>query len=59
MRETGPVYRCPSGHDDLAISCAMLAWAARHPHLDHWVRTVMAARRPRKPRQTYGWGAFV
>jgi hypothetical protein len=23
--------------DDLGISCAMLAWAARHPHLEHWV----------------------
>ena len=44
MRETGVVYTCPPGqHDDLGISCAMLAWAARHPHLDTWVRIVMPA----------------
>ncbi len=35
FRESGAVYACPSGHhDDLGISLAMLAWAARHPHLD-------------------------
>ena len=34
IRESGIVYSCPPGqHDDLGISCAMLAWAARHPHL--------------------------
>jgi hypothetical protein len=60
LRETGTVYSCPPGqHDDLGISCTMLAWAARHPHLNEWVRTAMSARRPRKPRQTYGWGAFT
>jgi hypothetical protein len=33
-KESGMIYACPSGHhDDLAISCAMLIWAARHPHL--------------------------
>jgi hypothetical protein len=32
MRESGTVYTCPPGqHDDLGISCAMLAWAAGHP----------------------------
>src|ERR1017187_5589293 len=32
FRESGIVYSCPPGqHDDLGISCAMLAWAARHP----------------------------
>jgi hypothetical protein len=51
MRESGIVYTCPSGqHDDLGISCAMLAWAARHPDLQNWVRTVEIARRPRTPR---------
>jgi hypothetical protein len=36
QRERGMVYKCPSGqHDDLAISLAMLAWAAQHLHLDH------------------------
>ena len=34
MNDGGTIYSCPSGHhDDLGISCAMLAWAARHPHL--------------------------
>jgi hypothetical protein len=60
MRESGIVYRCPPGqHDDLGISCAMLAWAARHQHLSSWVRTAMSARRPRKPRQTYSMKAFT
>ena len=46
MRETGVVYTCPPGqHDDLGISCAMLAWAARHPHLDSWVNTAFFSRR--------------
>jgi hypothetical protein len=26
-------------HDYLGVSCAMLAWAARHPHLEYWFRT--------------------
>jgi hypothetical protein len=60
MRETGTVYTCPPGkHDDLGISCAMLAWAARHPHLSEWVRIAERSRVIRKPRQSYGWGAFV
>ena len=29
FRQSGTVYSCPPGkHDDLGISCAMLAWAA-------------------------------
>jgi hypothetical protein len=60
MRESGIVYKCVSGqHDDLGISCAMLAWAARHPHLRAWVDTGLAARRPRRQRQTYSWRAFT
>jgi hypothetical protein len=60
MRESGIIYSCPPGqHDDLGISCAMLAWAARHPHLEAWVRTASYERKPRKPRQTFGWGAFT
>jgi hypothetical protein len=60
MRESGTVYRCPSGqHDDLGISCAMLAFAAHHPHLSWWVRNAEFARRPRPPRRTYGWKAFT
>jgi hypothetical protein len=46
-RDSGTVFTCPDGqHDDLGISCAMLAWLARHPHLDHWVRAVERSRRP-------------
>ena len=60
LRDSGTIYTCPSGkHDDLGISCAMLAWAARHPHLDHWVGSGLARRRPPKPRQTIGWSAFT
>jgi hypothetical protein len=51
IRETGTVYKCPPGqHDDLGISCAMLAFAADHPHLDWWVGNMLAARRRRPPR---------
>jgi hypothetical protein len=61
LRDSGTVYKCLSGqHDDLGISCAMLAWAARHPHLSYWVDTALAARRPRRPRKDkYGWEAFL
>ena len=60
MRESGIIYSCPPGqHDDLGISCAMLAWAARHPHLPHWVRTVESARRPRRVPQKISWLAWT
>jgi hypothetical protein len=60
MRDSGIVYTCPPGkHDDLGISCAMLAWAARHPHLPEWVRIFERSRIIRKPRQSHGWGAFT
>ena len=52
MRESGIVYTCPSGHDDLGISLAMLVWAALHPHLEQWVRMAHAMRRPRRTRQS-------
>jgi len=60
MRETGTVYTCPAGqHDDLGMSCAMLACAAQHPHVGVWTNTIWSARRPRIKRQKHGWGAFV
>jgi hypothetical protein len=61
MRESGIVYRCPPGqHDDLGISCAMLVWAARHPHLSEWVQITEAARRPpRAPRPKMSWQAWT
>lgn len=60
-RQSGTVYSCPPGrHDDLGISCAMLAWAARHPHLESWLRNLEMSRRPRRPRpDKFGWGAFT
>ena len=61
LRESGTVYTCPPGqHDDLGISCAMLAWAARHPHLEIWMRNLQATRRPRRPRRDNGgWAAHT
>jgi hypothetical protein len=61
LRESGTVYTCPaSNHDDLGISCAMLAWAARHPHLERWFGMAVAARRPPRPREPpVSWNAFT
>jgi hypothetical protein len=45
FKQNRMVYKCPVGHhDDLAMSCAMLAWAAQHPHLEWWCRPL--ERRP-------------
>ena len=58
FRDSGTVYSCPVGqHDDLGISCAMLAWAARHLHLVSWMRNLEAALRPRKRREKFNWDA--
>ena len=59
QRDTGTIHTCLKGHDDLGISRAMLAWAARHPHLSHWVGSIAATRRPRRPLQKLGWGLFI
>jgi hypothetical protein len=61
-RESGIVYSCLSGHhDDLGISCAMLAWAARHPHITSWCRTAQAVYRARRPSisAAQAWRAFT
>ena len=35
--QSGIIYRCLARHhDDLAISCAMVVWAAQHLHLPRW-----------------------
>lgn len=53
QRESGRVYKCPSGlHDDLAISLAMLAWAAQHLHFDRWTWPIFDAHQPRRARPT-------
>jgi hypothetical protein len=58
-RQSGMIYGCPSGqHDDLAISCAMLIWAAQHPHLEYWTRALEGPRPPRHRRpapSAAGW----
>jgi hypothetical protein len=60
QRDSGIVYKCPPGqHDDLAVSLAMLAWAAQHIHLNAWQRPIFDAHRPRRQRQELGWGPFV
>lgn len=58
FRQSGMIYGCPSGrHDDLAISCAMLAWAAQHPHLERWTRALEGPRptREREAPSAAGW----
>jgi hypothetical protein len=54
-------YICPPGqHDDLAMSLAMLAWAADHPHFRaFWVRPIEDRHRPKAKGQKYGWKSFV
>jgi Terminase large subunit, T4likevirus-type, N-terminal len=50
-RERGIVYKCPSGwHDDLAISCAILVWAALHPHCDTWCRPLQPRPQRTEPK---------
>jgi hypothetical protein len=60
QRESGRVYKCLAGqHDDLAMSLAMLAWAAQHLHFDEWTRPIFDAHRPRRSRpapiNSLGW----
>ena len=60
IRENGIVYSCPPGqHDDLGISSAMLAWAARHPHLSSWVRTSEQSRKIRVRKPAPSWLAWT
>jgi len=60
IRDSGIVYSCPPGqHDDLGISCAMLAWAARHPHLENWVGTFERSRIIRKKKPPQSWAAWT
>jgi hypothetical protein len=60
QRESGTVYKCPSGqHDDLAMSLAMLAWAAQHLHLENWTRPIFDAHWPRRPREKRSWAAWT
>ena len=60
QRESGTVYKCPSGqHDDLAMSLAMLAWAAQHLHLENWTKPIFDAHRPYRSRKKVSWEAWT
>ena len=51
FKQNRMVYKCPVGHhDDLAMSCAMLVWAAQHPHLTRWCWPLERRARPVKRR---------
>src|SRR6516164_3670496 len=59
-REGGAIYQCaPGQHDDLGISFAMLAWAAQHPHLHQWMRTIEASRRRRPAPPSFSSAAWT
>ena len=58
FKQNRMVYKCPVGHhDDLAMSCAMLVWAAQHPHLTRWCWPLEQRARPAKRRapSASGW----
>jgi hypothetical protein len=60
LRDSGKVYSClPGHHDDLAISCCMLAWATNHPHRASWCSRGFANRIVSPPPAKFGWGAFT
>lgn len=53
-RSSGRVYSCVAGqHDDLGISLAMVVWAARHPHLERWHRSVTDRLRRPQPKRVW------
>jgi hypothetical protein len=56
-RQSGAIYGCASGrHDDLAISCAIVVWAAQHPHLPYWCRALEPPPpRTYEPLSPAGW----
>ena len=57
LRESGRIYRCPPGqHDDLAISLAMIVFAAEHPHFPSWCRVLEPKVRKYRPAlDPRGW----
>jgi len=57
FKQTRMVYKCPVGHhDDLAMSCAMLVWAAQHPHLTRWCWPLERRRPNKRPAPSaLGW----
>jgi hypothetical protein len=60
IRDRGTVYTTlPGHHDDLGISCCMLAFATRHPHLHSWLTTAFTDRMPRPAPPKVDWGAWT
>jgi hypothetical protein len=58
LRESGQIYSClPGQHDDLGMSCCMLAFTSHHPHLPSWRNAMFADRMPRPPQPKFNWGA--
>jgi hypothetical protein len=57
FKQTRMVYKCSVGHhDDLAMSCAMLVWAAQHPHLTRWCWPLERRRTNKRPAPSaLGW----
>jgi hypothetical protein len=54
------IYACqPSKHDDLAISLALLVWAARHPHGSEWVKMARRSLRRDRPAPRFGSAAWT
>ena len=57
FKQNRMVYKCPVGHhDDLAMSCAMVVWAAQHPHLPRWCWALERRRTNKRPAPSpLGW----
>jgi hypothetical protein len=57
FRQDRMVYKCPVGHhDDLAMSCAILVWAAQHRDLEYWARVLEPRIRPKRAAPSAaGW----
>ncbi|MGB7856149.1 MAG: terminase family protein [Pseudolabrys sp.] len=57
FKQNRMIHKCPVGHhDDLAISQAMLVWAAHHPHLQRWCWPLEQRARPKRPAPSAsGW----
>jgi hypothetical protein len=57
LRPNSKIYSClPGQHDDLGMSCCMVAFAAQHPHLPAWRNAVLADRMPRPAAPGFNWG---
>ena len=54
------IYACqPSKHDDLAISLALLVWAARHAHNTEWMKLARPGPSRNRPRPLFSSTAWT